>query len=209
MRKKFLNMVILMLLGFGSVFTPNGWANEFGLKVGYQHYEGIRAGLFYTVDLGETFALQPEVYYYQRKFKIGPNEWFDIFDTKSYDKVQFIEIPVLLKYKINLSPRFKPALFAGGYAGFRISRDSYTNQMLFALSRYKKVDAGLMLGVGLESYERGNRKIKLHVDLRWNIGFVNFQELMPYLCDTYVFCGCMMPEYIKNRSISILVGASF
>jgi hypothetical protein len=211
MSKKILKMVILMLLGFGSVFTPNGWANEFGLKAGYQYYEGIRAGLFYTVDLGDTFALQPEVYYYQRKFKVGPNEWFDILDKNSYDKVQFIEIPVLLKFKTNLSPRFKPSLFAGGYAGFRMSQESYTNLILLALSRYKQVDAGLMLGVGLETYERGYRKTKIHIDLRWNIGLVNFQELTPYLGDTLVVCGCgcITPKYSKNRSVSILVGVSF
>jgi hypothetical protein len=205
MNKKILNMVVvLVLLGSGSAFAPKAMANEIGLKAGYQYYEGIKAGLFYTVDLGDSFALQPEVYYSQRKFQYSSVTWYDIPGEKAYDTVRFIEVPVLLKYKFNLSGRFKPVLFAGGYAGFRVSRDFYASPVHFILSRYVQVDGGLVVGAGLSGFERGQGKIRLHIDLRWNIGLVDFQELTPYLIEILV-----PPEYNKNRSLSLMVGVSF
>jgi hypothetical protein len=126
MRKRFSKgfvVLVMLVIGISGVFVSTARANDIGFKVGYQHVEGIKAGIFYTFDLSDTVAIQPEVYYSQRKFEYCPTEWYDLPDEKEYDTVRFIEVPVLLKYKFNLSSRFKPVLFAGGYAAFRVSSD--------------------------------------------------------------------------------------
>lgn len=204
MKKIYLKVFIVLVIlvsGISGAFVPAAWANDIGFKVGYQHVEGIKAGIFYTFDLSETVAIQPEVYYSQRKFQYCPTQWYDLPDEKAYDTVRFIEVPVLLKYKFNPGSRFKPVLFAGGYGAFRVSRDFYASSVHFILSRYADVDGGFVVGAGFQ-YTEG--KVGYHFDLRYNFGLVDVQKLTPYLIEILV-----PPEYNKNRSLALMVGISF
>jgi hypothetical protein len=122
MSKRFSKIVIvLMVLGLSVAFAPLVLANQAGINADFQGIEGAKLGVFYAVDLGETLQLQPGIYYTLRNYKVPPPDWYDIPDEKVYDTVRFIEIPVLLKYKINLKSSIQPFLFAGGYVAFRIS----------------------------------------------------------------------------------------
>jgi hypothetical protein len=204
MKKTFFNVFIVLLIlvsGISGAFVSTAWANDMGFKVGYQHFEGIKAGIFYTFDLSDTAAIQPEVYYSQRKYEYGPPGWYDVKGETFYNTVRFIEVPVLLKYKFNLSSQFKPVLFAGGYAAFRVSRDFYASSVHFILSNYADIDGGFVVGAGFKYIEG---KVGYHLDLRYNFGLVDVQEVTPYLIEILV-----PPEYSKNRSLTLMVGISF
>ncbi|NIM14029.1 MAG: hypothetical protein GTO45_18440, partial [Candidatus Aminicenantes bacterium] len=72
MRKKISNryvICVMLVIGISGAFVSTAWANEIGLKLGYQHFKGIKAGIFYTFELSDTVAIQPEVYYSQRKYQ--------------------------------------------------------------------------------------------------------------------------------------------
>jgi len=174
--------------------------------VGYQHFEGIKAGIFYTFDLSETVAIQPEVYYSQRKYKYDPIYWsgYDMRGEGFYDMLRFIEVPVLLKYRVKLRDNFKPVFFGGGYASFRLSRGTFIRPPDFfsqSCRRYADVDGGFVVGGG---FEHSEGKVEYHFDIRANFGIGTIQKL-----ECELFCEYIPTIKNYNRSLSIMVGMSF
>jgi hypothetical protein len=209
MRKKISTryvMCVMLVVGISGAFTFTAWANDIGFKVGYQHFEGIKAGIFYTFDLSDTVAIQPEVYYTQRKYDYGPISCsgYDMVGEMLYDTVRFIEVPVLLKYKVKLRGDFKPVFFSGGYSAFRLSRELETGYAFTptSLRRYADVDVGFVVGAGFQYTEA---KVEYHFDVRMNFGVGSIQKLMPSLMSLVYF----PPIENYNRSLSIMVGISF
>jgi hypothetical protein len=206
MSKRFLKTVImLMVLGLSSAFAPLVLANQAGITAGFQSTQGAKLGVFYAVDLGETLQLQPGVYYSLRNYKVPPPDWFDLMNKKVYDMVRFIEIPVLLKYKINLKGPFQPFFLGGGYIAFRISEQSiFDTNFSGSFRQYADVDGGVVFGAG---FGHGRGRIKLHLDFRVNIGLTWIQKV-----EIGMLLSSIMPTppiESKNRSLSILVGVSF
>jgi hypothetical protein len=208
MSKRFLKMFVMsMVLGLSGTFALLVLANQVGINAGLQSIEGAKLGFFYAVDLDESLQLQPGIYYTQRKYKVPPPDWYDIFPPERvYDTVRFIEIPVLLKYKVNLKGPFKPFLFGGGYVAFRISE-----QMVFDSSRFPGVpvfrsyayrDGGVVMGAG---FEHGRGRIKYNLDFRANIGLSQVQKV-----EHGEFLSTISPPTEnKNRSLSIMLGVSY
>lgn len=204
MNKRFSKTVIvLMVFGLGGAFAPLALANQAGINAGFQGIEGAKLGFFYAVDLGETLQLQPGIYYTLRKYKVPPPDWYDLPDEKVYDTVRFIEIPVLLKYIINIKSSIRPFLLAGGYVAFRISEQLvFDTNFSGGFRTYADVDGGVVLGAG---FEHGRGRIKLHLDLRANIGLGRVQKV-----EHCMFLSTLTPSIEnKNRSLSVLVGISF
>jgi len=204
MNKRFSKTVfVLMVLGLSGAFAPMVLANQAGINAGFQSIEGAKLGFFYVVDLGETLQLQPGIYYTLRKYSVAPPDWYDIPNEKVYDMVRFIEIPVLLKYKINLKSPIQPFLFAGGYVAFRISEQSvFDTSYSGSFRSYADVDSGVVLGAG---FEHGRGRIKFHLDFRANIGLSRVQKV-----EYDMFLSTITPPIEnKNRSLSVLVGISF
>jgi hypothetical protein len=210
MRKRFSNgfvVLVMLVLGISGAFASTAWANEIGLKLGYQHSEGIKAGIFYAFDLSDTVAIQPEVYYSQRKYEYGPLYWYgyDMVGETFYDTVRFIEVPVLLKYKMKLRGDFKPVFFGGGYASFRLSRESFMDSppsYFLGWRRYADVDGGFVVGAGFQYIEA---KVGYHFDVRANFGMGWVQQLDPNMLSPFY----IPPIENYNRSLSIMVGISF
>ena len=194
-----------MVFGLSGAFAPLVLANQPGINAGFQSIEGAKLGVFYALDLGETLQLQPGIYYTLGKYKVPPPDWYDLPDEKVFDTVRFIEIPVLLKYKINLKGPFQPFLLGGGYVAFRISGQFvFDNSFSGGFRSYADVDGGVVLGAG---FEHGRGRIKLHLDFRANIGLSRVQKVA-----TGMFLSSILPTppiENKNRSLSILVGVSF
>jgi len=188
---------------------------EPGFHIGYQSKDGFKAGAFYTIDLGSGFALQPELNFSQRKYEFvhypcyyedGGLYSIPAWGEKDYDTVRFIELPVLIKYRFNAGGNFRPVLFAGGYAAYRISSDYVENRWYgIPYRKYKDIDAGLILGAGFE-HKLG--KIKMHYDFRYTVGLVDVQEAGThhnYEIATY----CWEPQIRKTSSFAVMVGVSF
>lgn len=228
MRNTLTVLIVLIVL----CFVPGSLYPELGVKVGVQRTdfekEGsfdlstFRVGLFYSVDLGDNFSFQPELYFSHhgtRTYRSGVNDYYFNTESACYaeppfplisrQKLSYIEVPLLLKYTLPFRGDLKPVLYLGGYVAFRVSKkfefDTYTYDTVSGLYseaygwrhidiQYRKTDRGGILGVGLE---HGMGKTRMHIDFRVNIGFVNVYEWNIRLDEK------------QNRSLSLLVGLSF
>jgi hypothetical protein len=117
-------LVLLVLFGLSAAFSTDARANRLGLKMGYQTKTSFKFGVFYAFDLSQNLRLQPEVYYTRRNYDIEvlpvgmPDQGFH-----TEDLIKYIEVPLLLSYKLNLKSPIKPALFGGGYAMFKVGEE--------------------------------------------------------------------------------------
>lgn len=196
---------VLMLFGLCAVFSTDTLANQIGLKMGYQTKTNFKFGLFYAIDLGQNLRLQPEVYYTRRNydFEVLPVGIPDLgFQTE--DLIEYIEVPLLLSYKLNLRGPFKPVLFGGGYVLFKLGEKlipiDYLNEIL--PRNYTDVNGGVVAGAG---FELSLGKITLYMDFRANIGFGWMRQL-----DFSKLTDILSPiNNSKSSSFSILAGISF
>lgn len=201
-------MYVMLAVVISGAFASTAWANDIGFKLGYQHFEGIKAGIFYTFDLSDAVAIQPEVYYTQRKYEYGPYYFYgsEMAGERLYDTVRFIDVPVLLKYEVKLRDDFKPVFFSGAYASFRLSRETERDDTIapVTLRRYADVDVGFVVGAGFQYIEG---KVEYHFDVRASFGVGSVQKLKiePGLWSLVYFP--TIENY--NRSLSIMVGISF
>jgi hypothetical protein len=203
-------LTAIAILTFCIVHTSNAMAAEAGIKGGFQGIEGFRAGGFFTFDLGNSFKLVPELNFTQRKYRYsGYLPWtIPIRESdQNYDIARYIEVPILIKYVIDLKGSFKPVLFTGGYAAFRVSKESRYDDTSFTNREYKSLDGGLVVGGGFEIHKKN---VKFHLDFRFNLGLVNIQHITPYMIEN-VFLGEILANSIKNknRSIALTAGISF
>src|SRR5690606_29520963 len=75
---------------------------------------GVLAGLFVTFHLTNTFGIQPEALYSQRGASLGEGEGFE-----ATIKMDYIEIPVLLRFGIPVVGPIQPFFLAGPSFGFQ------------------------------------------------------------------------------------------
>ncbi len=158
----------LYQLQFGAdVYTP-------GLK----SITSFQVGAFISFDISKNFALQPEIYYVMRGARA--DEFFAVIgqEFKAKIKIDYIEIPLLLKYKTPLAHRMKPILFAGPYIGFRLN--AYHTVGLIELERegdykeqVKNQYLGLVVGGGIEF---NLKSMKLILDGRYSFGVTSILE---------------------------------
>jgi hypothetical protein len=92
--------------------VPAGW-NESSFK------NGFAGGAYVEYRFDETFSLQPELLYVQ-KGQDGGFHWRD-FTTTYTANYDYIEIPLLLKYRITTKSSFIPYLLIGPALGINIA----------------------------------------------------------------------------------------
>ena len=90
---------------------------------------------------------------------------------KSLDSLNYIEIPLVLKYKYNIDPHFSLQPFFGGYfalgVGGKIKNfEQREAQNSFNDDNFRRVDGGLRLGCGVQ-YDM------VYADLTYDIGLAN------------------------------------
>jgi opacity protein-like surface antigen len=207
------------------VFVPQSRAVQFGLKVGmnwskyasptandpaYEYISkynmGWLVGGFCNFKLSEAFSIQPEIYYTQ----IGEKETNPLLDgvelmsligVEYKELLDYIQIPVLAKFKVMAKGPFTPILQAGPYLGFLLSGKSKTldasGAVLFTddlKQYYRTTDFGLVFSGGLE-YEMGNKLVSL--EFRYNLGLTNIEKEAD---TTYI---------TKHRTLMVMVGVGF
>jgi hypothetical protein len=196
---------VLVLFGLSAAFSPYALANQLGIKAGYQTKTNFKFGLFYAIDLSQNLRLQPEVYYTQRNYGIALlHVWLPEQSLRTKDLIKYIEVPLLLTYKLNLKGPIIPVLFGGGYAMFKVGEKlipmDYLNVML--PRNYTDVNGGVVVGAG---FELARGKITLHVDFRAKIGF-GWMRQLDYSKSTDILSPI---NNSKSSCFSILAGLSF
>ena len=106
---------------------------------------GFTGGAFLTYNISRRFALQPEVLYVTKGAKKG------IFIFNVSWNLNYIEIPVLLKYGFATNGRTKPNLFVGPALGILTSANvSFIGTSYDVKSAMKTTDIGLVFGGGFD-----------------------------------------------------------
>ncbi len=149
---------------------------------------GFYGGAFVTVHLRGRFSLQPELLWAHKGGNVGgtARQWsggmdrWELAETVEHD---YLELPVLLKYRIpDLGP-FRTSLFAGPYGAVRLgSRHSlevsyggdephypgWTETSTATISNYRDgYDLGLVVGSELNLQVDGVRYV---LDIRYTLG---------------------------------------
>jgi hypothetical protein len=154
--------------------------------------------------IGNQFGLQPEVYYAVKGFNVLETDLGQ--EVSSKYKISYIEIPVLVSYRLPLKGRIKPGVVFGPYVGFaqkvREVQTAFGETQERELDdNLKNVDFGLVFG-GNVRYRLGS--VSIILDVRYGLGLVNISKditEVAYEFDTN--------DTIKNRAVSVMVGVGF
>jgi len=226
-------MVLVMVLGL--VFTQDLHPKGFGIKSGanfanvynvedsldYKTKTGFIVGGFFRFDLNNHLAIQPEAYFSMKGTRGGGAETYNYYgvtvtDTYEYTfKLNYLEIPVLLKYKIPASGKLKPSLFVGPCVAFKLSARltgsykheetyasyydsgyySYTTNVDEEVDAVERMDFGLVVGAGLD-IEMGSTS--LVIEARYNLGLTGLSK----------FADASDPG-AKNAAFTLMMGIAF
>jgi len=158
---------------------------------------GFTLGAYYTVNINEYLAFQPELYYSKKGGKLEGGI-LGVVASKSI-ALHYLELPLLLKLKFPTQSRINPSVFVGPYASLKLSDSGEIKVLGLELKEeligIKGSDFGLVFGGGIDF------KIKdaiMILDIRYDLGLVNIAE--PLLG---------IENEMKNRSLILMLGVGF
>jgi hypothetical protein len=191
-------------LGFGLKAGLN-MANLHGtdaddLNLGWK--TGFAAGAFANIAFTPVISLQPEALYVMD----GASMSVLVVDVDF--KVDYIQIPVLVKFDIPVAGTIVPALYAGPYIGFLMGAEieaSYEDESesVDVKDYTKSMDYGLTFGAAIDF---NLAAAKLFFEGRYNYGLTTIDDSW----GEDVFGEPGLGELdIKNHSIMFMVGVAF
>lgn len=134
---------------------------------------GINLGVVFGWNLGNSnFILEPGVYYSMKGGKLTPTSMLSGYDySASKTRMHELEIPLVLKYNINLSDDLNLQPFAGGFMAFglggKVKYEGTGNEYdTFGDDGFRNFDAGLRFGVGMSVDH-------FYVELGYDLGLVS------------------------------------
>lgn len=135
-----------------------------------------------------TFGVEGALLYSQKGLK------FENGEQVSKNKVGYLEIPLSLKYRLNLVEGVKPFLSAGPYLNFKVDGDDNFDAITDGVKnqwKAKSFGAGLTFGAGVELFNF------LQVGARYDLGITDNYE-------------ASNGKYsVKDRTWSAVVGVYF
>lgn len=163
------------------------------------------AGLYLSMDIvGGQLGLQPEVNFLAKGFDALENDQGE--DVSSKYKISYIEIPVLVYWKLPLKGRLRPGIFFGPYFGF--ATKVMEIQTAFGEIEKRELgenlkgrDFGLIFG-GNVRYGLGS--VVLMLDIRYTLGLNNISKDI-----TAVAYEFQESDKIKNRALTMGLGIGF
>lgn len=169
-------MVLVLLIGFFSVFARA--QVRFGVKGGYNlstliysgtislHGEksmsGFNAGVYASIPISENLSLVPEVIYSSQGARFQNNY---ASGDLNYD---YINIPVLLRYKLSMGLFFETGLQMGILLSANEKSNGNTTDLMY--QTYSQ-DFAWPMGLG---YQFPNQHFG--IDLRYNLGLINIMK---------------------------------
>jgi hypothetical protein len=158
---------------------------------------GFSVGGFITFNISEMFAIQPEVLYTMKGLRYEEEIFGETL--KVWMKLDYLEIPVLVKIIFPSPGGVNPYLFAGPAVAIKVSGKVKAE---FAgesdeedIEDMKSTDFGLVIGAGVDFGFGALGKGTLSVDIRYSLGLSTISD----------FEG----DDVKNGAFSLMVGFSF
>jgi hypothetical protein len=136
---------------------------------------GFNIGLAADIDFAPNVGLQTGLFFSTKGFK------YESGSLEYTENLNYLQLPVHLAYKVDVTPGTRVILHAGPYAAYGVggNREAKAGNLsgiwdvdkIFgdAAGQYKPFDAGLGLGVGAEFGA-------FLVDLGWDMGLVNISN---------------------------------
>ncbi len=175
---------------------------------------GFSLGVIYDWGLSENFYIQPGLYFTTRGGKLEENYEGETYEEKY--NLNYLQIPVLASYRIDISDNMQWQINAGPYLAYGIggkvkwedssdgetesgdydvfgtTEGDYNEENYEEKGGLKRFDAGLSFGTGV-SFN------KLYVGLSYDLGLANIADKDEW-GDDYS---------LKNRNFSVSVGYNF
>jgi hypothetical protein len=182
-----------------SSFRGNPSAEDFNAGVDFL------AGFSFEYKLKERLSLVVNLNYDRKsasknfldEFILGPDDPNLISDVKVKLKMQFISLPILVRYKFGNKNDFY--INGGPFISYLLKSElsnDYDNTSLDMTKSFKKIDYGLVLGFGKTFKLKNNTE--LSVEIRENLGLNNISS-KPVVDD----------GSIKTNSLNLICNYSF
>ncbi|MDP8242338.1 MAG: porin family protein [Candidatus Celaenobacter antarcticus] len=83
---------------------------------------GFIVGFFYDIPCTDQFSIQPEILFSMKgwRYEYTDDDWYD-YSYKYWGKLNYIEIPILGKFKLNSINNINPCVYFGPCFGFNVS----------------------------------------------------------------------------------------
>ncbi len=163
---------------------------------------GLQLGIFYVKSISKYFAVQPELCYSQRGLHFYQTE---LYNSAYSLEVDYIEVPVLLKFKIPLNWSVKPGLLAGPYAAFKLSANRTLRigeeQNTKSVSSVNDLDYGLVFAINSE-FSAWSRQLLF--EIRFNWGLASMMAQPKEFIDLYEDAG-----RVNVIAVTLLTGIKF
>ena len=213
----------ILLLGYSFLQFSGNYllSQELGVRAGvvrsraeisgfipWLNFESINefsAGVFFTYDLiGGQLGFQPEINYAVKGFDAVEQDLDESISSKY--KIHYIEMPLLVSYKMPLKGRIKPGVVFGPYFGIPVKVMEVQSAFGETEKRelddnLKNTDFGLVFGANIRA-RMGT--VNLVLDVRYNLGLTNISKDM-----TEVAYEFSEDDTIKNRALAFSLGLSF
>jgi hypothetical protein len=158
---------------------------------------GFCAGGFITFNITGMFAIQPEVLYTMKGSRYEEEILGETF--KLWIKLDYLEIPVLVKIMAPSPGGVNPYLFAGPVFALKLSskmKAEYAGESAEEdIEDLKGTDFGLVIGAGVDFGFGASGMGKMTLDVRYSLGLSTISD----------FEG----DDVKNGVFSLMVGFSF
>lgn len=144
---------------------------------------GYSAGLLYQYAFSTRYALQTGVVYENKGAMFNTTIPFFNTDIRARADYHYIGIPVLFRVHLMPDAKIRPFINAGGYVNFLVNQTTYTRTTVGSSEStdhssntgdYRKVDAGIAGGVGLDWLITS--RMHLDFEVRDNLGLVNVDD---------------------------------
>jgi hypothetical protein len=180
--------------GFGilvGVNSANLKVDVGGPSVNFDSRTGLVAGVFGVLPVASRVAIEPGVFYSSQGAKVSGEEFGGSAGSTGTIKLDYVQVPVLVRVSAPLAPSASLRVFAGPSFGFRQSakvRAEGTDEDI--KEDVESFDAGMVFGAGFDV-------LHFLVDARYTLGLKNAGK------------DPAEGESVKNRVFSIMAGFRF
>ncbi|WP_460974210.1 porin family protein [Spirosoma knui] len=174
---------------------------------GYKLTPGLAAGAFLMYSSLNHFGISADVLYSQRGGKFEGVDPGNV-PVEFKQHVNYLEIPVALRYFLTLNGRFRPNLFLGPSLAIPLSA-KVTKQKINGFSQpdidnssaFKNLDLGLLAGFQLNWPGFGERQ-RFLIDARYTFGLAD-------ITSQPIYRGGVGQQSIYNSTVTLTLGYGF
>ena len=163
---------------------------------------GGDAGMFYTFKLSDAFDFETGLFYTLRGYQFDQTP---LYNTSYSLRINYLELPVILKYILPIDWSFRPLISAGPFAALKLGSQKTIRiseaETTGSVSGVNPLDYGIVFGVGAE-FDAWNGQIIIDLNFNWGLANVMTQP------DNFIGLPDD-PGTVKTRAVILMAGYRF